>query len=78
MKPLRTGEEAAASIEASEGGANLSLDAAERLLQRPVNEDKQREKYSGKRKSGIRTKTCYWSMRIRKKVVYLSDNDDSK
>ncbi len=67
MKPLRKGAAVATSIEASEGGANLSLDAAERLLQRPVNEDKQREKYSGKRQSGIRTKICYWSMRIRKK-----------
>jgi hypothetical protein len=47
MKPARNGEQVAESIEAREGGANLSLDAAERLLQRPVNEDKQREKYSG-------------------------------
>ena len=67
MKPLRKGTDVAASMEAGEGGANLSLDAAERLLQRPVNDDKQREKYSGKRQSGIRTKICYWSMRIRKK-----------
>ena len=47
MKPARNGKQVAESIEAREGGANLSLDAAERLLQRPVNEDKQREKYSG-------------------------------
>ena len=42
MKPLRQGEEVAASREASEGGAKLSLDATERLLQRPLNDDQQR------------------------------------
>ena len=60
MKPKRKGAEVAASIEASEGGANLSLDAAERELQRPVNKEKQKAKYSGKRQSGTPTKTCYW------------------
>jgi len=44
MKPARVGEQVAGLIEASEGGANLSLDASERLLQRPVNDEKQRAK----------------------------------
>ena len=51
LTPEREGEKVAAVPEASEGGANLSLDASERMLQRPVNKDKQREKYSGKQKT---------------------------
>ena len=51
LTPEREGEKVAAVPEASEGGANLSLDASERRLQRPVNKDKQREKYSGKQKT---------------------------
>ncbi len=51
MKPERQGKQVADLVEASEGGANLSLDASERELQRPVNEDKQRAKYSGKKKT---------------------------
>lgn len=48
MKPERDGSQVAQLIEASEGGANLSIDATERRLQRPVNIDKQKEKYSGR------------------------------
>jgi len=77
MKPLRTGKEVADSIEGSEGGANLSLDAAERLLQRPVNEDKQREKYSGKRKTHT-DKNLLLVNENTKKVVYLSETADGK
>ncbi len=57
MKPARNGEQVGESIEASEGGANLSLDAMERLLQRPVNEEKQRKKYSGREENTYRQKS---------------------
>jgi hypothetical protein len=77
MKPLRKGAAVAASMEGSEGGANLSLDAAERLLQRPVNEDKQREKYSGKRKTHT-DKNLLLVNENTKKVVYLSATVDGK
>jgi hypothetical protein len=50
-KPVREGGEVATLMEASEGGANLSLDASERELQRPVDAKKQAEKYSGKKKT---------------------------
>ena len=51
MKPEGNGGQVGGLIEASEGGANLSLDASERELQRPVNIDKQKQKYSGKKKT---------------------------
>ncbi len=77
MKPLRKGKEVADSMEAGEGGANLSLDAAERLLQRPVNDDKQREKYSGKRKTHT-DKNLLLVNENTKRVVYLSETADGK
>ena len=77
MKPVRKGADVAASMQASEGGANLSLDAAERLLQRPVNEDKQREKYSGKRKTHT-DKNLLLVNENTKKVVYLSETVEGK
>ena len=51
MKPERDAQQVAQRIEAVEGGANLSLDGTERRIQRPVNVDKQKEKYSGKKKT---------------------------
>ncbi len=77
MKPMRKGAEVAASIEGSAGGANLSLDAAERLLQRPLNEDKQREKYSGKRKTHT-DKNLLLVNENTKRVVYLSETVNGK
>jgi hypothetical protein len=77
MKPLRKGTAVATSIGASEGGANLSLDAAERLLQRPVNNDKQVEKYSGKRKTHT-DKNLLLVNENTKKVVYLSETVEGK
>jgi hypothetical protein len=77
MKPARNGEQVADLIEASEGGANLSLDASERLLQRPVNKDKQREKYSGKRKTHT-DKNRLLVNENTKKVVYLSETVEGK
>ena len=72
MKPERNGEQVAQRIEAQEGGANLSLDAAERLLQRPVNDAKQRRKYSGKKKTHT-DKNLLLVNENTKKVVSLSD-----
>jgi hypothetical protein len=77
MKPERNGEQVAKTIEASEGGANLSIDAAERLLQRPVNEDKQRAKYSGKKKTHT-DKNVLLVNENTKKVVYLSETVEGK
>ncbi len=77
MKPLRKGAEVAASIEGSEGGANFSLDAAERLLQRPVNKEKQKAKYSGKRKTHT-DKNLLLVNENTKKVVYLSETVEGK
>ena len=77
MKPRRQGEEVATSIEASEGGANLSLDAAERLLQRPVSEAKQRDKYSGKRKTHTDKNLLLVNENTRR-VVYLSATVEGK
>ena len=77
MKPLRKGAEVAASMEGSEGGANLSLDAAERLLQRPLNNEKQREKYSGKRKTHTDKNLLLVNENTRR-VVYLSETVDGK
>jgi len=77
MKPMRKGQEVAASIEAGEGGANLSLDAAERLLQRPVNTEKQKKKYSGKRKTHTDKNLLLVNENTRK-VVYLSETVEGK
>ena len=77
MKPGRKGAEVAASIEASEGGANLSLDAAERELQRPVNKEKQKAKYSGKRKTHT-DKNLLLVNENTKKVVSLSETVEGK
>ena len=77
MKPERVGGRVADLIEASEGGANLSLDASERGLQRPVNEDKQKAKYSGKKKAHT-DKNILLVNENTKKVVYLSATTEGK
>ena len=77
MKPERVGERVSDLIEAQEGGANLSLDATERRLQRPVNDEKQREKYSGKRKTHT-DKNLLLVNENTKKVVYLSETVEGK
>jgi hypothetical protein len=77
MKPERDGGRVAGLIEASEGGANLSLDAAERLLQRPLNDAKQRAKYSGKKKTHT-DKNLLLVNENTKKVVYLSETVEGK
>lgn len=77
MKPERVGKKVADTIEAGEGGANLSLDAAERLLQRPINDEKQREKYSGKKKTHT-DKNLVLVNENTKKVVFLSKTVEGK
>lgn len=71
MKPERSGSAVADRAEASEGGANLSIDATERRLQRPSDDEQQREKYSGKKKTHT-DKNLLLVNETTKKVVYLS------
>ena len=77
MKPERTGQLVSQLIEAQEGGANLSLDATERELQRPVNAEKQRDKYSGKKKTHTDKNLLLVNENTRR-VVYLSKTVDGK
>ena len=77
MKPEREGKKVADLIEAVEGGANLSLDASERELQRPVNIDKQKAKYSGKKKTHT-DKNLLLVNENTKRVVYLSETVEGK
>jgi len=77
MKPERDGSQVADLIEASEGGANLSHDATERRLQRPVDGEKQREKYSGKKKTHT-DKNLLLANENTKKIVYLSPTVEGK
>jgi hypothetical protein len=77
MMPERDGQKVATRPEAVEGGANLSLDATERPLQRPVKVDKQKEKYSGKKKTHT-DKNLLLVNENTKKVVYLSKTVEGK
>jgi DDE superfamily endonuclease/Helix-turn-helix of DDE superfamily endonuclease len=77
MRPEREGKKVANLMEASEGGANLSPDASERELQRPVNIEKQKEKYSGKKKTHT-DKNLLLVNENTKKVVYLSPTVEGK
>ena len=77
MKPQRDGQNVACLIEASAGGANPSLETTQRRLQRPVNEEKQRAKYSGKRKTHT-DKNLLLVNENTKKVVYLSETVEGK
>lgn len=77
MTPERDGKQVAQRIEASEGGANLSVDGTERRLQRPVDRDKQKEKYSGKKKTHT-DKNLLLVNENTKKVVCLSATVEGK
>ena len=77
MKPEGEGEKLAQLIEATEGGANLSLDATERPLQRPSEEEKQRQKYSAKKKTET-DKNLLLANEKTKKIVYLSSTVEGK
>lgn len=77
MKPERDGKKVAATIEAVEGGAKLSIDVSEREIQRPVNIEKQKAKYSGKKKTHT-DKNLLLVNENTKKVVYLSATTEGK
>jgi hypothetical protein len=77
MKPERNGQKVSELIEAREGGANLSLDATQRELQRPLKADKQTEKYSGKKKTHTDKNLLLVNENIRR-VVYLSATAEGK
>ena len=77
MKPERDGKKVAKLIEAVEGGANLSIDATERRLQRPVNIEKQKEKYSGKKKTHTDKNVLLVNENTRK-IAYLSKTVEGK
>lgn len=77
LKPEREGKQVAPLPEAAEGGANLSLDASERRLQRPVEISKQKEKYSGKKKTHTDKNLLLVNENTRK-VVYLSPTVEGK
>ena len=77
MKPEHRGKKVAALIEAGEGGANLSIDASEREIQRPVNLKKQKTKYSGKKKTHT-DKNMLLVNGNTSKVIYLSATAEGK
>jgi len=77
MKPERDAAAVGENIETAAGGANLSLDGTERRLQRPQNKDKQREKYSGKKKAHT-DKNLLLVNENTKRVVYLSPTVEGK
>jgi len=77
MKPERNGRKVSELMQAKEGGANLSLDATERELQRPVNVEKQAEKYSGKKKTHTDKNLLLVNENTRR-VVYLSATVEGK
>ena len=77
MQPEREGKKVATVIEAVEGGANLSIDASEREIQRPVKIEKQKIKYSGKKKTHIEKNVLVVNEKT-SKVVYLSATAEGK
>jgi len=77
LKPERDGAKVTTQPSAVEGGANLSLDATERRLQRPQNDDLQREKYSGKKKTHT-DKNLLLVNETTRRVVYLSPTVEGK
>jgi hypothetical protein len=77
MKPERDGSKVADLIETNSGGANLSIDGTERSLQRPVNAEKQKQKYSGKKKMHT-DKNLLLVNEHTKRVVYLSETVEGK
>lgn len=77
MRPEREGARVAERIETVEGGALLSLDGTERRLQRPVNVDKQKQKYRGKKRTHT-DKNLLLVNENTKKVVYLSSTVEGK
>lgn len=77
MKPESRGAGVAQRLEAVEGGANLSIDGTQRRLQRPVKAERQKEKYSGKKKTPTDKNTLSVNENT-KKVVYSSPTAEGK
>lgn len=77
MTPERHGADVAASLAAQEGGANLCIDGTERRLQRPVNAERQKQKYSGKKKTHT-DKNILLVNENTNRVVYLSQSVEGK
>lgn len=77
MKPEREGSLVRTNLSTREGGANLSIDGTERRLQRPTDPLKQREKYSGKKKTHT-DKNILLVNEHTNKVVYLSPTVEGK
>jgi hypothetical protein len=77
LQPEREARAVAAQPATSAGGANLSLDGTERRLQRPTDPLKQREKYSGKKKTHT-DKNILVVNENTKQVVYLSPTVEGK
>jgi len=78
MKPERNAGRVAESLEAVAGGANLSLNGTERRIQRPLDEQQQREKYSGKKKKTHTEKNLLLMNENTRRVVYLSETVEGK
>ena len=77
MTPERDARRVAEHPESREGGANLVIDGTERRLQRPTDPIKQREKYSGKKKSHTDKNLLLVNENTRR-VVYLSPTVEGK
>jgi len=77
MTPERDARRVAENAESREGGANLVIDGTERRLQRPTDPIKQREKYSGKKKSHTDKNLLLVNENTRR-VVYLSPTVEGK
>jgi hypothetical protein len=77
MRPERDAGQVAESLEAAAGGANLSLDGTDRRINRPLDEQKQREKYSGKKKTHTDKNLLLVNENTRR-VVYLSETVEGK
>ena len=77
MRPERDAGQVAESLAAVEGGTNLSLDGTERRIQRPLDKDRQREKYSGKKKTHTDKNLLLVNENTRR-VVYLSETVEGK
>ena len=77
MKPEREAAKLGESLEAAAGGANLSIDGTERRIQRPLDEQQQRKKYSGKKKTHTEKNLLLVNENTRQ-VVYLSETVEGK
>jgi len=73
MKPARNRQLVSETIEAPEGGANLSLDAPEREMPGPLKLEQQAEKYRGKKKTQTAKNLLPVNENTRKSGVFEPD-----